>query len=61
MDEAALLALLREKLSITIEFNDAGKAYWSGDHTLTVTLKLGDTVVSDSTTYIPNPTTDSPY
>ncbi len=45
---------LAKRLRIEVDFKEASRAYWAGDHTLTVKLLLDDEVISESNTYIPN-------
>lgn len=45
---------LAERLTIQIDFDEAGNAYWSGDHKLRVALFLDEEEISSSTTFLPN-------
>lgn len=56
-----LLAILKDRLSINIEFKPAGRAYFDGDHQLTVLLKLDGETISSSGTSIPNTTREREY
>lgn len=61
MTEEDLINYLKNNLSIQIDFDEAGTAYWCGDHSLTVTLKLNDKIISESRTTIPNNNRTSEY
>lgn len=49
-----LVKLLKGQLHIKAKFKEGGSAYWSGDHELIIELKVGNTVISDTTVYLPN-------
>lgn len=52
---------LAERLTIKLDFDEGGNAYWSGDHKLTVKLLLDDVEISSSTTFLPNKDRGSEY
>ena len=55
MDEEQLVEFIKNNLRIEVDFEAAGKAYWTGDHQLHVKLVLREEVISEHTTYLPNP------
>lgn len=52
---------LKRRLSISIDFEEAGRAYYDGDHRLTIQLKLDSEVISEASTSLPNRERESPY
>lgn len=45
---------LAERLTIHLDFEEGGNAYWSGEHTLVAKLLLDGKEISSTTAYLPN-------
>ena len=52
---------LKNRLTIKVSYEESGRAYFDGDHKLTVKLLFDDEVISESNTDIPNYRRDSEY
>ncbi len=52
---------LKTRLTIKVNYEEGGRAYFCGDHKLTVKLLFDDEVISESTTSIPNNDRGSAY
>lgn len=59
----AVIQKLKERLSIRLDFNESGNAYYdSSHHSLKAVLLLDDEEISSSEVYLPNHHRDSnPY
>lgn len=57
----AIRKFLSENLTISVDYEEGGRAYYDGDHTLTVKLMLNGKVIDSDETSIPNRQRESMY
>lgn len=57
----AIRKFLSDNLTISIDFKEAGRAYFEGDHTLKVRLMLNGRIIDESETSLPNTSRENSY